>query len=228
MSARKNAVGAYRRDIDGLRGIAVFSVIIYHAFPKFIRGGFIGVDVFFVISGFLISEIILREESAGLFSYVGFYARRAKRLFPALIVVLAASLLAGWFVLWSTEYKALGRGVAAGAGFVANLLLYAESGYFDVSSSEKPLLHLWSLGVEEQFYLVWPTLLIFASRARIFWLPAVLALGSFIFCVLSTKTSPDAAFYLPISRFWEFMLGFGVCYIYLNPCSRPLMFAISH
>lgn len=211
MKLIQNGLGEYRRDIDGLRGIAVLSVVIYHAFPRFIKGGFIGVDVFFVISGYLISEIILRESAAGVFSYVDFYARRARRLFPALILVLLVSLAAGWLVLWSAEYRSLGQGVAAGAGFVANLLLYGQSGYFDVTAHEKPLLHLWSLGVEEQFYLVWPTLLILTHRWRALWLVALLGLVSFLFCVKVSGTQQPAAFYLPMYRFWEFMIGFAVC-----------------
>ena len=213
MSERQNSLGVYRRDIDGLRGIAVLSVVIFHAFPKFIKAGFIGVDVFFVISGYLISDIILREASDGLFRYSEFYARRARRLFPALILVLLASLAVGWFVLWSAEYKSLGKAVAAGAGFIANLLLYSEAGYFDLASHEKPLLHLWSLGVEEQFYLVWPTLLLLANQYRFLWLPALLGLASFVLCVMVTSTHQDAAFYLPVYRFWEFMVGFSVCWL---------------
>lgn len=214
----------YRRDIDGLRGIAVLSVVIYHAFPKLLKGGFIGVDLFFVISGFLISDIILREEARGDFSYLNFYARRARRLFPSLFIVLAASLLAGWFSLWPPEYVSLGENVAAGAGFVANIRLFMEAGYFDISSSEKPLLHLWSLGVEEQFYLIWPTILIMAKRRRnLLWLPVLLAIASWIANVLTTRTYPEAAFYLPGSRFWEFMLGFGVCCIQRHDRSMELL-----
>jgi peptidoglycan/LPS O-acetylase OafA/YrhL len=213
MSERQNSLGVYRRDIDGLRGIAVLSVVIYHAFPKFIKAGFIGVDVFFVISGYLISDIILREDSDGLFRYSEFYARRARRIFPALILVLLASLAVGWFVLWSAEYKSLGKAVAAGAGFIANLLLYSEAGYFDLASHEKPLLHLWSLGVEEQFYFVWPTLLLLANQYRFLWLPALLGLASFVLCVMVTGAHQDAAFYLPVYRFWEFMVGFLVCWL---------------
>jgi len=213
MSERQKGLGVYRRDIDGLRGIAVLSVVIYHAFPKFIKAGFIGVDIFFVISGYLISDIILREASDGLFRYSEFYARRARRLFPALILVLLASLVVGWFVLWSSEYKSLGKAAAAGAGFIANLLLYSEAGYFDLASHEKPLLHLWSLGVEEQFYLVWPTVLLLANQYRLLWLPILLGLASLVLCVMVTSTHQDAAFYLPAYRFWEFMVGFSVLWL---------------
>ena len=128
-------------------------------------GGFVGVDVFFVISGFLISTIILREMEAGSFSLAGFYARRIRRLFPALIVVLAATLAIGWYFLLPHEFRALGKHMAAGAAYFINFTLKREAGYFDAAADEKPLLHLWSLAVEEQFYIVWPLLLLVDPRA---------------------------------------------------------------
>jgi len=222
MSESQKGLGVYRRDIDGLRGIAVLSVVIYHAFPKFIKAGFVGVDIFFVISGYLISDIILREASAGLFSYYDFYARRARRLFPALLIVLLASLGVGWLVLWSAEYQSLAKSIAAGAGFVANVLLYSEAGYFDLASHEKPLLHLWSLGVEEQFYLVWPTLLLLVNQYRLLWLPILLGLASMVLCVMVTSTHQEAAFYLPAYRFWEFMVGFAVLWLSRYGCMISL------
>jgi peptidoglycan/LPS O-acetylase OafA/YrhL len=149
----------YRPDIDGLRAVAVLSVVAFHAFPAWIKGGFTGVDVFFVISGFLISTIIFENLNRGTFSFGQFYARRIKRIFPALLLVLIASFSFGWFALLSDEYKQLGKHIAAGAGFTSNLLLWREAGYFDNSSDTKPLLHLWSLGIEEQFYIVWPFIL---------------------------------------------------------------------
>ena len=157
---------SYRPDIDGLRAIAVASVVIFHAFPDWLPGGFVGVDIFFVISGFLISGIILGDLNNERFSFVDFYARRVRRIFPALIVVLAACLVLGWFVLLTVEYEFLGLHTVAGAGFVSNLLLWSEAGYFDVAASLKPLLHLWSLGVEEQFYLFWPLLLVVSRKAQ--------------------------------------------------------------
>ena len=151
----------YRPDIDGLRAIAVLSVVAFHAFPRWVRGGFVGVDVFFVISGFLISSIILGglDQGQGRFLFGEFYARRIRRIFPALAVVLVACYVFGWFALLAAEYKQLGHHIAAGAGFVSNLLLWSESGYFDAATDAKPLLHLWSLGIEEQFYIVWPLML---------------------------------------------------------------------
>lgn len=149
----------YRPDIDGLRAVAVLSVVIFHAFPDLIPGGFIGVDVFFVISGFLISTIIFKSLSTDNFSFTDFYARRIKRIFPALFVVLLVTYGLGWHSLLADEFRQLGKHIAAGAGFVANLVFWSEAGYFDNASETKPLLHLWSLGIEEQFYIVWPLLL---------------------------------------------------------------------
>jgi peptidoglycan/LPS O-acetylase OafA/YrhL len=143
----------YRPDIDGLRAIAVISVVIFHAFPKLIPGGFIGVDIFFVISGYLISTTILDNLENNSFSYIDFYRRRIRRIFPALIVVLIACFVVGWFVLLTDEFKQLGKHIFAGSIFLSNFALYSESGYFDTASEAKPLLHLWSLSVEEQFYI---------------------------------------------------------------------------
>jgi peptidoglycan/LPS O-acetylase OafA/YrhL len=144
----------YRADIDGLRAIAVLAVVAFHAFPNGLKGGFIGVDIFFVISGFLISTIIIGSLERGSFSFSEFYARRLKRIFPALLLVLAACFVFGWFALLADEYKQLGKHIAGGAGFVANFMFWQESGYFDNAADTKPLLHLWSLGIEEQFYIV--------------------------------------------------------------------------
>ncbi|HTB27755.1 MAG TPA: acyltransferase, partial [Steroidobacteraceae bacterium] len=152
----------YRPDVDGLRALAVLSVIGYHAFPRVIRGGFVGVDVFFVISGYLISGLILEDLALGRFSYRRFYARRFRRIFPALIVVLAACLVYGGLMLAPDEFRELGKQAAAGAGFSSNLLQWSQAGYFDQRATTKPLLHLWSLGVEEQFYIAWPILLVLA------------------------------------------------------------------
>ena len=152
-------IGGYRPDIDGLRALAILPVVGYHAFPQAFGGGFIGVDIFFVISGFLISGIIFRKLEQDSFSAVEFYSRRIRRIFPALILVLATCYVAGWFLLTAEELKQLGKHIAGGAGFISNFILQNESGYFDVAAEQKPLLHLWSLGIEEQFYIVWPLLL---------------------------------------------------------------------
>ncbi|NIO39848.1 MAG: acyltransferase family protein, partial [Burkholderiales bacterium] len=149
----------YRADIDGLRAVAVLAVLGFHAFPYLVPGGFTGVDVFFVISGYLISRHIFSDLQADTFSTSAFYARRIKRIFPALILVLMATTAAGWVMLTPGEYELLGRPIAGGAGFVANFVFWNEAGYFDTAADTKPLLHLWSLGIEEQFYIVWPFIL---------------------------------------------------------------------
>jgi len=205
----------YRADIDGLRAIAVLAVVGFHAFPGTIQGGFIGVDIFFVISGFLISSIIFSNLEHNRFSFVDFYSRRIKRIFPALLLVLFASLVFGWFALLADEYKLLGKHIAGGAGFISNFVLWRESGYFDSSAETKPLLHLWSLGIEEQFYIFWPLLLAFVWRRK--WnfagLTLAVAIISFAFNLYTIDTNPVAAFYSPVSRFWELMLGSLLAYI---------------
>jgi peptidoglycan/LPS O-acetylase OafA/YrhL len=139
----------YRADIDGLRAIAVLSVVGFHAFPTWVKGGFIGVDIFFVISGFLISTIIFENLERNSFSFFEFYSRRVKRIFPALLLTLIACFAFGWFVLLADEYKQLGKHIAAGAGFISNFVFWNESGYFDNAAETKPLLHLWTLAIEE-------------------------------------------------------------------------------
>lgn len=200
---------AYRPDIDGLRGVAVLAVVIYHAFPGLLAGGFVGVDIFFVISGFLITSLVLTEIRQDRFSLVRFYARRVRRLFPALVTVLAATLAMGWYLMLGTAFSSLGRHAAATTAFVTNVALWRESGYFDGSAALKPLLHLWSLGVEEQFYLVWPLLLVSSTalrlRPRVTIL--VLALASLGASLATMRVDAAAAFYLPHARAWELMIG---------------------
>ncbi|MFS2015811.1 acyltransferase family protein [Massilia sp. CT11-108] len=199
----------YRRDIDGLRAVAVLSVVAFHAFPEWIKGGFIGVDVFFVISGYLISTIVYENLDRGTFSFTEFYLRRVKRIFPALLLVLVSCYAFGWFSLLDDEYMQLGKHIAGGAGFVSNLVLWSESGYFDNAADTKLLLHLWSLGVEEQFYIFWPLLLWFAYRVRLN-LPGIgilVALVSFGLNLHQVKVDAIADFYSPQTRFWELMLG---------------------
>jgi len=200
---------AYRPDLDGLRAVAVLAVLAFHAFPKSVPGGFAGVDVFFVISGYLISGIIFEALKAGRFSFVDFYWRRVRRIFPALVLVLGACLGLGWMLLLPDEYLRLGKHAAAGAAFLSNIALWREAGYFAPAAELNPLLHLWSLGVEEQYYLVWPlALAVFAARPRTLpWMIAGLAAASFALNVWLTPRVPSAAFYLPMTRFWELMAG---------------------
>ncbi|MCE5244272.1 MAG: acyltransferase family protein [Syntrophobacteraceae bacterium] len=204
----------YRPDIDGLRAVAILSVIGFHAKPDRMPGGFVGVDVFFVISGYLISGIILRGLKEGTFSFSEFYARRIKRIFPALSAVLVFVLAAGWYWLLSDEFELLGRHVATGAAFLANFTLRAEAGYFDRAAELKPLLHLWSLGIEEQFYIVWPLLLFVAWKCRLDPLTVMLSifLVSFGVNVGGIRTDPVSVFYLPLPRFWELLMGGVLAY----------------
>lgn len=173
------------------------------------RGGFVGVDIFFVISGYLISTIIIGGLEAGRFSFGTFYLRRIKRIFPALLLVLSFTFVVGWFALMSDEFMELGKQVAGGAGFVSNLLLWSGSGYFDSAAETKPLLHLWSLGIEEQFYIFWPLLLWAACRSRfnVYGAAAVLAVLSMLLNLALVKTHPVATFYSPLSRCWELFSG---------------------
>ena len=209
MSLASPYAGRYRPDIDGLRAIAILSVLGFHAFPSVLPGGFVGVDVFFVISGYLITGLLLDDLAIGRFSLVDFYKRRIRRIFPALLVVLIACLAYGWVEMRTVVYAQLGKHVAAGAGFVANLLLWSEAGYFDNVSASKPLLHLWSLGIEEQYYLVWPLLLWLAwrlPRGPQIAIGLVLA-ASLALCLYLSRGNAVAAFYSPFSRFWELAAG---------------------
>jgi peptidoglycan/LPS O-acetylase OafA/YrhL len=211
-----------RADIDGLRGIAVLSVMGFHAFPDSVTGGFVGVDIFFVISGFLISGIIMGNLERGTFSFAEFYARRVRRIFPALILVMAACFVFGWLVLFADEYKQLGKHILASAGFVSNLIFWQEAGYFDHAGQTKPLLHLWSLGIEEQFYIVWPLLLYLAWRRRLGFLLLVVSLtvASFAFSVGTSYGDMTQAFYSPIARFWELLAGCLLAWFALHKKDR--------
>ncbi|MDI1246517.1 MAG: acyltransferase family protein [Rhodoferax sp.] len=221
---------AYRADIDGLRALAVLSVIGFHAFPEIFTGGFIGVDIFFVISGYLITGILLTESATQGIGFLAFYARRALRIFPALILVLGACLLTGWYTLLAEEYKQLGKHLAFGAAFVGNFSFWFEAGYFDRLSEAKPLLHLWSLGIEEQFYIVWPFVLwlILKNRRSGERIVIALALLSLIFASLMVFLDRTQAFYSPVTRAWELLAGAflafrrqgGAC----SPCSRMQSF----
>ena len=205
----------YRPDIDGLRAVAVLSVVAFHAFPSGMPGGFIGVDVFFVISGFLISTILFESLERGTFDLAGFYFRRIRRIFPALLLILAVCFGLGWFILLQGEFKQLGTHVFGGATFMSNFVLWKESGYFDSAAESKPLLHLWSLGVEEQFYIVFPLLLWLAWKARLNLLlvTALVTLVSFLLNVVTIRADPLSAFYLPHIRFWELMAGALLAYV---------------
>ena len=202
-------IRGYRPDIDGLRAVAVVCVVAYHGFPKIARGGFIGFDVFFVISGFLITSLIAKDIAAGTFRFGDFYARRIRRIFPALAAALIGALTLGALVLDPSEFKALGLHVAAGAGFLSNALLWAQAGYFDQAAEFKPLLHLWSLAVEEQFYIIWPLALYLCARLRgsLGALAIGFAAASFALNLYLSAVDPVADFYFVFSRIWELLIG---------------------
>lgn len=214
-SSRVTAHLEYRPDIDGMRALAILAVVIYHAFPKLLTGGFIGVDIFFVISGYLISGIIFKSVATNTFSFYDFYNRRVRRIFPALLLVLSATFIAGWFILMGDDYKRLSIHTIAGIVFIQNINLYSESGYFDVGTETKPLMHLWSLGVEEQFYLLFPIAIIALWRFKFSIAKALILAGtiSFLLGVYFIKKTPTAVFFLPQYRIWELLCGSGIAYI---------------
>ena len=213
---------AYRSDIDGLRALAVLAVLAFHALPQVLPGGFVGVDIFFVISGYLISSILYSSLQHQQFSLLDFYSRRIRRIFPALIAVFVASFVLGWYFFYADEFINLGRHMIASAAFIQNWMLASESGYFDTSAEIKPFLHLWSLGVEEQFYIIWPLLLWGAWKLRInlLKLTAICLVVSFAWNIYELYFAQSTiAFYLPQVRFWELLIGAVLAYIHLNPDS---------
>jgi len=208
----------YRPDIDGLRALAVLSVVLFHAFPEWIHGGFIGVDIFFVISGYLISSIIYKDLDGGSFNFSNFYIRRIKRIFPALIVVLISCLIFGWFGLLSDEYQQLGKHAFGASTFTNNFMFWAESGYFDNDASTKPFLHLWSLSIEEQFYLLWPLLLwgIYKWKAYLGKVLLGLTIGFSLLHFYIFHPDRVAAFYAPYARFFELLIGAYIAHKHLH------------
>ena len=212
---------SYQKYIDGLRGFAISLVIFYHYFSEFflkktINGGFIGVDIFFVISGFLISSIIFKSLEQNSFSFIDFYSRRIKRIFPALIVVLFFSLICGFFVFLSEEFKQLGKHVFGSSIFISNYIYLFESGYFDIAGIAKPLLHLWSLAIEEQYYLIWPLILWVTYRLRLNFVFVILSLfiASFGLNLFYLSDSSIKSFYLSYCRFFELLAGSFIAALY--------------
>jgi peptidoglycan/LPS O-acetylase OafA/YrhL len=200
----------YRPDVDGLRAVAIFLVLIFHASSNLLRGGYVGVDVFFVISGYLITRIILNGIANNSFSVLKFYQRRILRIFPALILIIIVVNLLGLLVLLPDELANLGKHSIAASLFSSNFLLYQEVDYFDVTPYAKPLRHMWSLGVEEQFYIIFPMLLVGLSKFRRLSFPFVIFLLIFSFTLnvwLVENLKYSAAYYMPFSRFWELMIG---------------------
>ncbi|MEL6317646.1 MAG: acyltransferase family protein, partial [Pseudomonadota bacterium] len=201
---------AYREDVDGLRAVAVLGVVAYHLSPTLAPGGFVGVDVFFVISGYLITAIIAREAAQGRFSFLSFWARRARRILPALTVMVAASFVAGAFLLPPGQFRDFTISAVAALLFAANFHFKDQAGYFDAPAESHPLLHTWSLAVEEQFYLVWPLIIVLALRAPGWARAAILGaliLGSLIAAEAMMADAPISVFYLLPFRLWELALG---------------------
>ena len=205
----------YRSDIDGLRAIAILLVVFFHAFPHVFESGFIGVDVFFVISGFLISSILFESFHQSCFSYLTFYVRRINRLFPPLFLVLVACYALGCFFLTQEDHEGLIQHMVAACVFVPNILFWKESSHLDVVLETKPLLHLWSLGVEEQFYILWPFLIDFFRRLRwnFFFVFSFLFVISFVAGWIEMYRDFFAAFYFPWNRAWELFAGAFLAYL---------------
>lgn len=220
----KPVLPAYRPEVDGLRAIAVSLVLAYHLGVRQVTGGFVGVDVFFVISGFLITSQLVNQLQTESFSLQAFYIRRIHRLFPALFVMLVATMTAGFWILYPATYVELGKSVIATVLSVSNIFFWFHSDYFDAPANTRPLLHTWSLGVEEQFYLLFPALLMLmwkGSRARIIVLLSTAALLSLSASAIGAFKFPSAAFYLLPTRLWELLVGSMLAFgFFLRTSSR--------
>lgn len=206
-----NGVITYRPEIDGLRAIAVLSVLLFHAFPQWLPGGFVGVDIFFVISGYLITSILLKEMNEQRFSFARFYERRARRLLPPLLPVLVITTVLCALLLNSAQFEDFVKSLKANALFVSNWHFLKSISYFDSPGASTPLLHTWSLSIEEQFYFFFPALLLVLTkinRKTVVPLIVLLLLASLVFSEhLIAKNKLDAAFYNSAARFWELLVG---------------------
>lgn len=207
----------FRKDINGLRAFAVIGVLLFHFNASWMPGGFAGVDVFFVISGFLMTGIIFRGIEQEKFSILNFYVARANRIIPALALLCLVLLVFGWFYLTPLEYRALGKHAASSVGFLSNFVYWSEAGYFDAASHEKWLLHTWTLSVEWQFYIIYPLILVAMRRFLSIKTMKLTILAAtvlaFVFCVYSTYKWPNASYFLLSARAWEMLIG-GVAYLY--------------
>ena len=210
----------YRPDVDGMRALAILSVLFFHAFPESLPGGFVGVDIFFVISGYLISSIIFRGLTLGSFSFFDFYARRVRRIFPAVTAVLLGSFLLGFYLLSPEELQDLVRESPYAAFFLENWRLYVTTGgYWETATELKPFMHFWSLGVEEQYYIFYPLIcfLLWKVSAKRFLLSLLVMLTiSLVLCLYDTYNDPVRAFYSLHSRFWELLIGGVLAYVELK------------
>ena len=216
----------YRLDIDGLRGFQILALIGFHGFPTIFPGGYIGVSIFFVISGYLISTIIFKGLDKNEFNFLDFYSRRIRRIFPSLIAILLFSLIFGWISLLPDEFMQLGKYISGGSLFIDNFISWFESGYFDRQSEFKPLLHLWSLGIEEQFYIFWPFVLwlFYRNKINLLWLTLIVSLISFGLNIYIIHVDVAEAFYAPWTRFWEILFGgiLGYFHLYKKSVNIPL------
>ena len=210
----------YRPDVDGMRALAILSVLFFHAFPESLPGGFVGVDIFFVISGYLISSIIFRGLTLGTFSFFDFYARRVRRIFPAVTAVLLGSYILGFYLLSPEELLDLIRESPYAAFFLENWRLYVTTGgYWETATELKPFMHFWSLGVEEQYYIFYPLIcfLLWKASAKRFLLSLFVMLAvSLVLCLYDTYNDPVRAFYSLHSRFWELLIGGVLAYVELK------------
>jgi peptidoglycan/LPS O-acetylase OafA/YrhL len=200
----------YRKDVEGLRAVAVIPVVLYHVGISFVPGGFVGVDIFFVISGFLITQLLRTDMDAGQFTFAGFYERRIRRIVPALLATLTATFILGWHYCLPDELADLCKSLVAAALSASNFYFWTTSGYFAGAAGTKPLLHTWSLAVEEQFYVLWPVFLVAGRRyfrERLVLTVTLIAVLSFVVSAIGAFRFPDAAFYLPYSRMWELAVG---------------------
>lgn len=200
----------YRPELNGLRALAVILVLFYHLDFHWMKGGFLGVDVFLVISGYFISKNILYGLQNGTFNFGGFYTKRLRRLFPALIFTLILVITAGYFFLTPSGYERLGKSTIFSSVSLSNFFFWSESGYFDGDATSKPLLHMWSLSLEEQFYLFWPLLLVTLHkyiRKYLFFFVSILVIGSLVLSEIYFSSNPDATFFLIPFRMFEFLLG---------------------
>jgi peptidoglycan/LPS O-acetylase OafA/YrhL len=216
----------YRREVDGLRAVAVLPVLLFHAGYSQFAGGFVGVDIFFVISGYLITSIILHEQQSGRFTITGFYERRARRILPALFFVMLLCVPAAWAWLAPADLENFGQSIAAVTVFASNILFWITSGYFESASELKPLLHTWSLAVEEQYYVFFPLLIMMAWPLGKRWIVAMLVLISLISLALAqhgVHQDPSATFYLLHTRCWELLIG-ALAAFYL---ARPTTISIN-
>jgi peptidoglycan/LPS O-acetylase OafA/YrhL len=200
----------YRSEIDGLRALAVLPVILFHAGFEIFSGGFVGVDVFFVISGYLITTILIDDIENDHFSLLNFYERRSRRILPALFLVMLVCIPFAWTWMLPSQWQDFSQSLVAVSLFSSNILFWSESGYFDLSAEEKPLLHTWSLAVEEQYYVFFPIFLFLAWRSgknRVFWMVVVMAVISFLLSEWGWRNKANANFYLAPTRAWELLAG---------------------